>query len=183
MIEWYESMMRSLASYRPAYALVAAGAIIHTFVSEIGLPFLIWTRARPWILIVGLLLHTGIAVFMGLTIFSLLMMIMLLAYLPGVAIRGRMFGSSGEKLAVSFNPNDASQAAAAARAVAIDTEGAVELKPDAQSKELEVRIGSKVVSDADAARAMIGKSNFLNWMTWIPGLPGLFTRWLAPKSS
>ena len=30
--EWYEAMMRSLASFRPAYALVAAGAIFHTFI-------------------------------------------------------------------------------------------------------------------------------------------------------
>jgi hypothetical protein len=181
--EWYEAMMRSLASIRPAYALVAAGAIFHTFIAEIGLPFLVWTRARPWIVIVGLLLHTGIAIFMGLTVFSLLMMIMLLAYLPGVAIRGRLFGSSGETLAVSFNPKDESQAAAAARAVAIDTEGAVALKPDVQAKDLEIHMGSKSVTGSDAARAVIGKSNFLSWATWIPGLPGLFTRWLAPKAS
>lgn len=181
--EWYEGMMRALAGYRPAYAVVAAGAIFHTFIAEIGLPFLIWTRARPWILIVGLLLHAGIAIFMGLTIFSLLMMIMLLAYLPGVAIRGRLFGSSGEKLAVSFNPGDDLQASAASRAVAIDTEGAVELKPDGQAKELEVRVGSRTLSGADAAGAVLGKSNFLSWMTWIPGLSGLFTKWLSPKAS
>lgn len=180
--EWYEGMMRSLANFRPAYALISAGVIFHTFIAEIGLPFLVWTRARPWIVIVGFLLHAGIAIFMGLTIFSLLMMIMLLAYLPGVAIRGRMFGSSGEKLAVSFNPSDASQAAAAARAVAIDTEGAVELMPDAEAKELEVREGSKTLSGDEVARAVIGKSNFLSWMTWIPGLPGLSTRWLSPKA-
>jgi hypothetical protein len=181
--EWYESMMRSMASIRPLYALIAAGVVIHTFVAEIGLPFLVWTRARPWILIIGFLLHAGIAVFMGLTIFSLLMMIMLLAYLPGAAIRGRLFGSSGDKLAVSFNPGIEIQAAAAARAVAVDTDGAVELKPDSQAKELEIRAGSKSVSGTEAARAVLGKSNFLSWMLWIPGLPGLVTRWLAPKSA
>ena len=46
-------------------------------------------------------------------------------------------------------------------AVAIDTEEAVALKPDAQAKELEVHIASKTVTGADAAQAVIGKSNFL----------------------
>lgn len=181
--EWYESLMRSMASFRPAYAFIAAGAIFHTFIAEIGLPFLVWTRARPWIVIVGFLLHAGIAIFMGLTVFSLLMMIMLLSYVPGAAIRGRLFGSSGDKLAVSFNPGDEIQSAAAARAVAIDTDGAVELKPDAHLKGVEIRHGSQTMTGADAARAVMGKSNFMSWMTWIPGLPGLFSRWLAPKSA
>ena len=45
--DWYESIPAGLAEFRPAYAFVSAGAIIHTFVVEIGLPFLIWTRLRP----------------------------------------------------------------------------------------------------------------------------------------
>lgn len=97
---WYEQLLRMVVSQRPLYAALATGGVAFTFICEIGLPFLVWTRARPYIVICGLFLHAGIAVFMGLWIFSLLMMTLLLAYLPAPPIREYLFsnGKDGKAL-------------------------------------------------------------------------------------
>jgi hypothetical protein len=174
--EWYEAGLRWLTNHRAIYSLAAAGAIAHTFVAEIGLPFLVWTRARPWIVVVGLLLHTGIGIFMGLTVFSLLMMIMLLAYLPGVAIRGRIFGNGESPLTVGFNPADPSHVTAASRAVAFDTEANVTLRPDPAAKAVTVTRGGTTLPGPEAARALAGTSSVISWLGWVPGTGGLFAK-------
>lgn len=178
--QWYESVLRSIASFRPAYAILAAGVIIHTFVAEIGLPFLAWTKARPWIVMIGFLLHAGIGIFMGLTVFSLLMMVLLLSYLPGVAIRGRIFGTATKKTTLIFNPADEIQASAAARAVAFDTDDAIELRADSHATEVNVLdSGSKLVG-AEATKIITSKSSILRWSTWLPGVTSLLSKWFSP---
>ena len=111
---WYESLLRWTVSHRPLYAALAAGGVAFTFICEIGLPFLVWTRARPYIVICGLFLHAGIAVFMGLWIFSLLMMTLLLAYLPAPPIRDYLFsnGKDGKAPAEGKPPTDKKRASA-----------------------------------------------------------------------
>ena len=62
-----------------ARALVEGGADL----LEIGFPFLVWDRRLRWFMICGsITMHTFIALFMGLTTFSLMMMIMVLAFIP-----------------------------------------------------------------------------------------------------
>ncbi len=89
--QWYEHLMRYTASSRPVYAAVAAGGVWFTIFIEISLPFLVWTKLRPWAVMMGLALHAGVGVFMGLLIFSLFMMTMLLCYIPGSAVRQVLF--------------------------------------------------------------------------------------------
>jgi hypothetical protein len=132
--EWYQNLMRWLFSSRPVYSAVAAGGVLFTLFVEIGLPYLVWTRMRPWIVIGGLLLHFGVGVFMGLLVFSLFMMTMLVSYIPGAAIREHLFGAGngngqpdGQKKRVIFNPADPKTAHAVATAVALDARGKVEV--------------------------------------------------------
>jgi hypothetical protein len=126
--QWYEDMIRWAFSSRPVYSTLAAGGVLGTLFIEIGLPFLVWTRLRPWMVIGGFLLHFGIGVFMGLLVFSLFMMTMLLSYLPGAVFREQLFGNgNGEKKKVPVKPADPKSAHAAALAVAFDTKGKVEL--------------------------------------------------------
>jgi len=136
--DWYENLIRWAFSSRPVYSVVASGGVLFTLFMEIGLPFLVWTRLRPYMLIGGFLLHFGIGVFMGLLVFSLLMMTMLCSYLPGEVIRDQLFGKENgngnekkkkpeEKKKVTVNPADSKSAHAAAMAVALDTSGRVEL--------------------------------------------------------
>ena len=102
-------------------------ATFFTIGTEVSMPYLVWTRLRPYVVILGLLLHSGIAIFMGLTLFSLLMMTMLLGYIPGATFPERLFSSgTTDRKRVSFDPKQPASVAAAARAVAWDLKGAVE---------------------------------------------------------
>ncbi len=135
--DWYESLLRSTFSSRPLYSTVAALGVAFTLFVEIGLPFLVWTRLRPYMVIGGFLLHFGIGVFMGLLVFSLFMMTMLLSYLPGVTFRDGLFGNDNgdgkkgkpppEKKKLPVKPLDPKSVHAAAWAVAWDTKGLVEV--------------------------------------------------------
>lgn len=89
--QFYENLLRNVVAIRPVYAFMAAGVVIFTFFLEIGLPFLVWTRLRPYIALAGVLFHFGIAMFMGLNIFGLLMMTLLLCYIPGEVIHRQLF--------------------------------------------------------------------------------------------
>lgn len=123
---WYESCLQVMTGFRPAYAFAAAMTTFYTIGIEVGLPFLVWTRLRPYVVIMGFLLHAGIAIFMGLTLFSMLMMTLLLSYLPGATFRERLFSPAKEKVRVPFDPKQPQSVTAAARRVARDTRGAVE---------------------------------------------------------
>jgi hypothetical protein len=99
---------------------------------EISLPYLVWTRLRPWIVIGGFLLHFGVGLFMGLLVFSLFMMVMLASYIPGWAIRERIFGKPGTTKAlkpVSYDPTDDAQCKYAAWKLAWDLDGTTTLAP------------------------------------------------------
>jgi hypothetical protein len=59
-----------------------------TLCLEIGFPFLVWYRPLRWLMVIGaVLLHTGIALFMGLTGFSLMMLALLVAFIPPSTVR------------------------------------------------------------------------------------------------
>jgi hypothetical protein len=177
---WYEAFMRFSVEYRIVYAIFAAIAVVHTFIAEIGLPFLVWTRLRPVMVVIGVMLHAGIAIFMGLNVFSLLMMIMLLGYLPGAAIRNRLFGKAESTLLLKFDPANATQSAGVARAVALDTDGGIDLKPTAGQHEVVATNGRESWTGAAAANQIAKSSSLVGWMTWIPGMSGLLARWLTP---
>ena len=128
--EWYQNLLKWAFTSRPMYATVAAGGVALTLFAEISLPYLVWTRLRPYIVMIGFMLHAGIGVFMGLLVFSLFMMSMLLCYLPGWVIRDHLFGPPAkpeERKRLPVNRTDAKSVHAAAWAVAWDTKGKVEI--------------------------------------------------------
>jgi hypothetical protein len=94
---FYEEVLKSMVAWKPMYGVMAAGTVLFTFVLEIGLPFLVWTRLRPIMVIGGVLFHFGIGLFMGLNIFALLMMALLLSYIPGEVIHAQIFGRAAKK--------------------------------------------------------------------------------------
>jgi hypothetical protein len=90
--QFYEDALQAFVKYRPVYAFSAAAVVIFTFFMELGLPFLVWTRLRPYMVVGGVLFHFGIGTFMGLNLFGLLMMTLLLAYVPGEVIKAQIAG-------------------------------------------------------------------------------------------
>lgn len=181
---WYEYLVHQMVQSRPVFAIASALGVGFTFVAELGLPFLVWTRLRPYIIIMGVMLHTGVAIFMGLWIFSLLMMTMLLGYIPGCCIRERLFGkSSDKKVRYSFNRESPEQVRAAARAVALDFDGQLEL---AEGSEVRIVAAGQETQGSTAAKTLLRNLSWtkaFSWLTIVPGLGGLFLRKLAPTGS
>jgi len=85
----YDTFLKFLCAHRWLWETVMTGAVAFTLFTEIGFPFLVWNRKLRWLMItVGLFMHTGIAMVMGLRTFSLLMVTMLCAFVPQETVDG-----------------------------------------------------------------------------------------------
>lgn len=79
----YLFVMKSLASTRWVWETAMSVSILFSVMTEIGFPFLVWDRRWRWAAIcASIMLHTGIAIFMGLTTFSLMMIIFVCCFVP-----------------------------------------------------------------------------------------------------
>jgi hypothetical protein len=84
----YMGLLRLLSEHRWLWELVMTGGTYFTLFFEISFAYLVWTRRLRWTMIVAaVLLHMGIAVFMGLVTFSMMMMVLVLSLVPGQTIR------------------------------------------------------------------------------------------------
>jgi hypothetical protein len=84
----YQAGLKSLVRHRWLFETLLNLQVLFTLVVEIGLPFLIWNRNLRWVMICcSVFLHTGIGLFMGLVTFSLMMLVMLLAFVPPEVMR------------------------------------------------------------------------------------------------
>ncbi len=111
----YQDLLIWLADHRLVLEFVMSGAVLFTLVLEIGLPFMIWVPQLRWAMIVGaVLLHTGIAVTMGLTTFGLLMLCMLLAFVPVETVDRLLARARQLRLRRAARPAAAAVAAGAA---------------------------------------------------------------------
>jgi hypothetical protein len=87
-VPWYYELLRFLCQHRWLWEIVMGGSTVFTLVMEIGFPFLVWKPNLRWVMIVGaVLLHTGIALVMGLVGFGLFMLCLLLAFVPSEVTR------------------------------------------------------------------------------------------------
>ena len=72
---------------------------------EISFIFLVWTRQLRWtMLVAALLLHTGIALFMGLVMFSLMMLTLVLAFVPAGALSRALWRLGRGRAGMQFAP-------------------------------------------------------------------------------
>jgi hypothetical protein len=87
-LKYYHDMIAWLARHRVLWELSMTGGAVFTLALEIGFPFLVWNRRLRWLMVIGsVLLHTGIALFMGLVGFSLMMLALLVSFIPPSAVR------------------------------------------------------------------------------------------------
>lgn len=84
----YGWLLKHLAEHRWMWELSGAVGVIGTLFLELGLPFLVWNRHMRWFMVsFSILFHTTIALLMGLVTFSLMMLILVLAFVPPEAVR------------------------------------------------------------------------------------------------
>lgn len=80
---YYYWLMKKMASHRWLWETVTSASIVFSVLLETAFAFLIWDRRWRWPLICGsVMLHAGIGVIMGLTTFSLMMMIFVCSFIP-----------------------------------------------------------------------------------------------------
>jgi hypothetical protein len=165
--------------HRWLFEIIMSSMSVFTIALEIGLPFLIWTRLRPVMIIGAILLHTGIALNMGLVVFSLFMFTLLLAWMTPDAIR-RVFArppSRLPKVEVRFNAGDRRQRKAAAAVYAADVWHQAELTETAAEKPVEVVSGGVVRTGVAAATRLVRDLALTQPVWWLltplMRLPGL----------
>jgi hypothetical protein len=97
----YDALLRFLCAHRWLWETAMTSGVAFTLFTEIGFPFLVWNRKmRWWMMTMAVLLHIGIAIFMGLGTFSLFMLTMLCAFVPEETVqslRNRLQGWVGQR--------------------------------------------------------------------------------------
>ncbi len=177
---WYRELLGAVAGARPVYAFIAAGGVYFTLFTEIGVPFLVWTRMRPYAVMLGMVLHTAIGIVMGLLVFSLFMMTMLLVYIPGSLIRAQFTAPrpTGRTL-VRFDSKSRTQARAAALIVAADLAGAVDLIDTPGLASLTLSIPGQPDAGGEAAFGTVSALKWIRPLTFVPGIGAVLKRRIA----
>jgi len=79
---FYQEFLRILAQNKLAFDLFVTGGSYFTLFFEICYPFLIWRRSTRWLMLaMAIILHGFIGIFMGLRTFTLMMLVMNMAFL------------------------------------------------------------------------------------------------------
>lgn len=82
----YRDFLGWMCSHRVLFELHGIAVSYFTLATELSFPFVVWTRLRPVAVAMALLLHAGIAIIMGLSVFSLFMFCLLICFIPPDAI-------------------------------------------------------------------------------------------------
>lgn len=184
----YQWILFEIANRRPLLSICFMGTVYFTLFMEIGLPFLIWTRLRPIVLMGAVFLHTGIAWIMGLTCFGLLMMTLLLCYVPASVIRERLLWSrgTGMRLTLRFSSRNPSQARLVGFLHAFDVTDQI-VYQDEGPKNSDVPVQFTGID----GKAQTGNSLYeyawqkltlmraLAWVRWVPGVSAVLRFYLG----
>jgi hypothetical protein len=92
----YTKLIAWLAGHRLLWEIIMTAGVLFTFWTELGVPFLIWNKTMRWFMICcSALLHLQIGLVMGLVTFSLIMLVLLLAFIPP-EVTEQVLGRLGE---------------------------------------------------------------------------------------
>jgi hypothetical protein len=87
-LKYYHDFIVWLCQHRALWEVSMTASVAFTLALEISFPFLVWVPRLRWLMVIGsVLLHTGIALGMGLTIFSLMMLALLVSFIPAATVR------------------------------------------------------------------------------------------------
>jgi hypothetical protein len=185
---WFEQAVRAVVANdlfgKPLYFVGTALGVWFTWGLEISFPFLVWTRVRPVMLWLAVLLHAGIGVLMGLNLFEMFMMTMLLVFFPPGVIRDRFRGGPDlPRLGYGFDPAEPAQARAAALVAAVDVDGQVTPAPAKGREAVAVTTpAGAAVQGAEGVSALFANLRLLRPLRFLLVVPGagVLARWLCP---
>ncbi len=84
----YNDILRFVCRHQVLFEVIMTGGCYFTLAFEIGYTFLVWFRKTRWVVLAGaIMLHGTIGIFMGLKTFSMLMLVMNLAFIRPEEIR------------------------------------------------------------------------------------------------
>jgi hypothetical protein len=105
----YMFLLRWISARRPVWELIMTASTMSTLALELTLPLLVWNKKLRWIYICGsAIFHLSIALFMGLVMFSAMMLVLLLSFMPGWTIRD-LFGRVSPRLNTSQHTGENAQ--------------------------------------------------------------------------
>jgi hypothetical protein len=94
----YVRLMGLLTQHRWLWEVLMGGGVVFTLFTELGFPFLVWLRSFRWVMVCcSVLMHLMIGLIMGLIVFSLFMMVMVMAFIPPAAMR-QFLDAAGQRL-------------------------------------------------------------------------------------
>jgi hypothetical protein len=129
---FFLGFLRFLADNRFIWEMAMTSGVIFTLFMEIGFPFLVWIRRTRWVMLaMAVMMHTGIAVFMGLNTFSLFMLTLVMSFLPLEAIAWvlQRMGRGAPALRLTFNDRIRGNVRAASLVRAFDAWNQVDISP------------------------------------------------------
>jgi hypothetical protein len=105
-LQIYTGFLHLISQHRWLCELVTTGGSYFTLAFEIYFPVLVWIPSLRWTMVLAaVLLHTGIALCMGLVTFSLMMLIAVSVFIPAAAVRELLWrlgrGAAGVRLALA----------------------------------------------------------------------------------
>jgi hypothetical protein len=101
----YMTGLQQLSAHRWMWELMITGATYFTLFFEVSFAFLVWNRRLGWIMVLfAVLLHIGIALFMGLVSFSMMMLTLVLSFVPAETIRQFLWRLGRGSTEVPFVP-------------------------------------------------------------------------------
>jgi hypothetical protein len=94
----YVRLLGLLTQQRWLWEILMGVGVVFTLFTELGFPFLVWLRSFRWVMVCcSVLLHLMIGLIMGLIVFSLFMMVMVMAFIPPAAMR-QFLDAAGQRL-------------------------------------------------------------------------------------
>ena len=187
--EWFLAFLTYLCRHRWLWEAAMNCGAAFTLATEIGFPFLIWLRPWRWVMLtMAVMLHTGIAVFMGLNTFSLMMLGLLLSFVPQETIQWLigLVGRGARHLRLSFNNRSRSQVRSASLIRAVDAWDQVTVQDTTATGDrlhLITPQGEKKTGFAlwEELVRSLRPLRLLTPLLYIPGLRRLGMSWFPPE--
>jgi hypothetical protein len=193
-ILWFRDFVSFLCQHKWLWEAYMSVGVVFTLVVEIGFPFCVWTRLRPVYIAGAILLHLGIALNMGLHVFSLFMFALLLAFMTPDAIR-RVFARPPARLAkilVRFSGSAEPQRKAASLVHALDVWDQAELQDrgsaariEGAAESVEVTVDGSAETGPTGLRAVLRSLPLIQPVAWLigPAITMFCGSWFAGSAS